>query len=174
MRRVIAPLALLLLSGCYDWVAVGDSILYGQEDELRAELGDNGVLDALIARDAAPDVVDRLVDRLQPGGWLIVQDDGGSATVESYRAYVDHVVEVTPDDRCILWVLPFSVWQPERDARFRDEIQAGLEAHPCHATIPWHEVAAAHPEEMTTDGLHPTEAGHRWIVAAIGEAVGQP
>ena len=172
--------ALPLLTGCYRWVGIGDSVLFHTGGEVRNTLGPDGLVDVSIGRGPTSNpfgdttVLEAVADRaplVDPGGWQLVQDDGSHATPASFRAMVADVNALVPDDVCIAWVAPYNVWEQRRDAALAAALRSAGARHPCNVVVPWDEVAAADPTAYLTDGLHPTIAGEVAFAEAVADAI---
>jgi hypothetical protein len=178
-----AALAMLAMTGCQR-INIGDSIFALSQpsgDHTDSQAGRGAYNQGVDQNLTHSQVVATLVPYLDPGGVLVMEEDGtydngagisGEETPESYRRFVDEVVAVLPDDRCLVWVLPFNVFAQERDAAFAAQIEAGLQAQPWSATVPWNQIAAANPH-LLADGLHPNQAGANALNAAIDAAIAE-
>jgi len=164
--------------GCR-WIAIGDSILHGSAPELISAMGPGGHVDAEPMRgpnnqgwnynQTSNEVADALIPLVNVGPdeyglrWLIIQEDGGNETVESYRAFVAKIVSQTDDEVCIAWVDPNSEYQPERDAAYRAVIDEELARQPCHVAVDTQGLSLK-------DGLHPDVEGATELVRRIAAA----
>lgn len=122
------------------------------------------------------DVWPELVAHSRRGGWLIVQDNGARVLAADWRILMADIAEATPDDRCILGVLPGYIMPSnpliEDDVVTKAEMMVTeLSVQPCTEFIHWNEAVAAHPE-FVYDGTHPTEPGIAWLAAEFDRIVG--
>lgn len=109
------------------------------------------------------------------GGWIIVQDNGAHATDAQWRTMLRSMVANTPNDRCLLAVLPVfhPDWSPaaavnaERKANIMVQEFAG---QPCRSFVRWNQAVMADPS-LVYDGQHPSPAGKAWLARAINAAV---
>lgn len=179
IRRVAAlpVLALPMLASCR-WVAVGDSITLGAKDEFHAQLGGDGIVDGVMARspyqgvngsESTYEAIVRLAPGIDEGGYLIVQDDGSGHDFWSYGAFIDDVESVVRDDVCIVWVKPYTILVPERDAGIAAAIDAFADQR--HAVVPWGAIASAGDPGWIVDLVHPSHNGNVVLVDAIEQAM---
>lgn len=110
------------------------------------------------------------------GGWLIVEDNGARATQTEWRTLMRDIVAATPNDRCLLGVLPVydNPAAPELEldiaAKANIMVQEFLN-QPCTEFVRWNQAVNAHPEYVY-DGTHPTEAGILYLANEIDRLIG--
>jgi hypothetical protein len=112
----------------------------------------------------------------QPGGWVIIQDNGALTSDADWRALMRRIVTELPNDRCLLFVLPafHPAWSraANLDASRRANIMVGeAAAQPCHDFVRWNQAVAA-DSTLVYDGQHPSAKGARWLAATINSIVG--
>jgi len=181
-RWLLILLAPPFAAGCH--VMAGDSITrLARDHTYQAANNSSFYIDAEAARGpnnvgvdnnrTTNEVIDLLTPYIDVGEWLIVQEDGGNETTETYRAFVDRTVAALPDDRCLAWMTPYNTAYVERDAAFTAEIRAGIQAQPCYAIIEWAEVVSVNPTAYLADGLHPNPAGAVLFASLVALVVPQ-
>lgn len=112
----------------------------------------------------------------QPNGWIIVQDNGAHATDAQWRSMLRTMVANTPNDRCLLAVLPVfhPNWSPvaaENAARKANIMVQEFNVQPCHQYVRWNQAVMANPG-LVYDGQHPSSAGITWLTRTINSVVG--
>src|SRR5262245_54899241 len=113
------------------------------------------------------------ISRSQPNGWIVIQDNALGVSDYGWRALMRRIVDVTPDDRCLIGVLP--AFRAEVHAvyaaqtRARASIMAEeFKRQPCRRFVYMAAIMRQFPNDCT-DGHHPTSApAKREIRAAIG------
>lgn len=112
-----------------------------------------------------------LRDRSEPGGWLIIQDNGMATSDVSWRTLMEQICIETPSDRTLIVVLP----------GYRSDVNAVAAATVAARARIMREVFAIHPAVVFVhldqyvkrnpgrfaDGQHPDAAGAAWLKAAI-------
>lgn len=198
-RTLTATLALLLapltVGGMadaapttYHVVGTGDSILamaYGipapagvitrNRSWVNVEYGRNAYTAGMLgsAGSSTKSVALLAISRSQPSGWIIVQDNGLGVSDAGWRALMYDIVAATPDDRCLLGVLPAfradvnPTWAALTRARGVVMAEA-FRTHPCRRFVYMADIIAKHPNDFT-DGQHPrTAAAQLAIRTAVG------
>ena len=153
--------ALYLLTGCHQMV--GDSITWASKDVFEARIP-NSQADGVAGR--SPDTT------LNPGEWLIVQDDGEHMDYLTQAMWMAWVGYHLPDDRCLMWVTPWdqiktdvTVEVANAIREYADDVQPT-----CWAVADWAAVVSLEPE-LLGDGIHPTEDGVSRLVDIIKGAM---
>ena len=169
-RSLLAVAALPLLGGCH-WLVVGDSISAISAPVIADVMPGDGKIDGDPGRNV--DTHDFAVDThrtalwrnlhlVEPGGWVILQDDGTDATYASTRRWVLDASRLVPDDRCIAWVLPV-------DDTVAAAIRDHADAQPCHSFADWGAAVDDNPN-LLHDHVHPNVAGVHVLADLIREA----
>ena len=113
------------------------------------------------------------IERSQPRGWIIVQDNALGVSDWAWRQLMLDIVAATPDDRCLLGVLPAfrADVNPTYAAqtRARAIVMADIfKTHPCRRFVYMADIIAKHPGDFI-DGQHPrTAAAQLAIRTAVG------
>jgi hypothetical protein len=166
-------------------VGTGDSILYvvalnnqlySNDRWIDVEAGRQVDIPGTSGRYTTAQIRPILVAKSRPGGWIIIEDDAAQVTPERWRQMLQAYVKYTPDDRCLLGVLPYT--SPGADpVRYADSqvkaliMRQELMGQPCRQVVRWDVAAANHPTFLA-DGLHPTPSGSAWLARAIDSIVG--
>jgi hypothetical protein len=87
-----------------------------------------------------------VLSRSQPGGWIIIQDNGLGTSQTAWRTLIQRIVDDTPNDRCLLFVPPVFHWWFNAQHHYattgyaealRDiTVEAGRGGQ-CYYTVPW-------------------------------------
>lgn len=113
------------------------------------------------------------IERSQPGGWIIVQDNALGVSDWAWRELMREIVVKTPDDRCLLGVLPAfradvnPIYAAQTRAR---AVVMGEEfkKQPCRRFVYMASIMNQYPDDFT-DGQHPMTAdAQRAIRGAVG------
>ncbi len=84
--------------------------------------------------------------RSQPGGWIIIQDNGLGTSQTAWRALLERIVDETPNDRCLLVVPPVFHWWFNAQYHYDTTAYAQTLAEvtvaagrggQCYRTVPW-------------------------------------
>jgi len=146
---------------------VGDSIVIGSTDALRAALGPNITIQAEVGRQfySAPGIV---------AGWTgthdgpVIIDLGANGTVESRD--VDAVIANAGSRRVVLvGVAVPRRWQDGDNAVLRD---AATRHAPHVVFVDWAAIVEDHPGILGPDSVHPGPTGRTLLAEAIAGAVG--
>ena len=170
----------------YAVAVTGDSILQLGEDLLQrdgrlvdVESGRQPYEWGLERGDSTWTAIHRLARVVTPGGYLVVEDNGVGVADVDWRALLERAVELLPDDRTLVLVLPV----------YRREVSEALYLATARRANIMVEVAQAHPEqpvefvrwnqqvlgvngaaprpELVYDGQHPTVDGSIWLAQQI-------
>lgn len=158
---------------------VGDSITADSADAIRAAIP--GVyVDARPGRGpdgnlfGAPfpnlrEAIRSVAPAVAPGGFLVVQDDGGFTITAEFVAWV---AAQLPDDRTLVWVSP-SNDQAERGdlSSSTANVRDGIAAQPAHVYLDWYGLTGSMPW-LLADGLHPGFEGQLALAELVRSAVG--
>lgn len=168
----------------YRVVGTGDSILEMVYQAGVIQSSDRlwnvqGGRDAYIGNYDQPSTADvwpQVVAASRRGGWVIVQDNGARVLAADWRILMRDIVASTPDDRCLLGVLPGYVMpsNPLIEADVIDKASIMIEefaAQPCTEFVHWDAAVNAHPD-FVFDGTHPTAAGIAWFAGEFDRIVG--
>ena len=170
----------------YPVVIVGDSII----DRTRAAYSSKYLIDAAAGRGLGfPGVSDpglpadvsgieavrRSIPLIEPGGWLVVElgtnDISQQVTTGLFLAQMQVVTDLLPDDRCLVWVLPWRERRYDRALVYQSLIGQGVREQPCWRLVAWSAVNRQIPALFQADGIHPTEAGGLVLAAMIRTAI---
>jgi hypothetical protein len=87
-----------------------------------------------------------VLSRSQPGGFIIIQDNGLGTSPDAWRALIQRMVDETPNDRCLVFVPPVFHWAFNAAhhnttsvyAKILDEVLIGsAKTGQCYRTVPW-------------------------------------
>lgn len=196
MKKILFALAAVPLSGCglaqqyvdtnspgpaplpvqagHRVVIIGDSVSAASKAAFEASI-DDVYVSAVIGRgtDTSPfggptirEAVIALAGDVEPGGWLVIQDDGSPAITS---VFVQQVANTLPDDRGLAWVSPDNYGHPDDVDASTTAVVGALPAQPIHAYIDWR---SANVEGLTVDGLHPNDAGARVLAGLVHDVTG--
>ena len=110
-------------------------------------------------------------DRSEPGGFIVVQDNGLSTTDTQWRTLMERIRNETPSDRTLIVVLPGYRWDKNSThyqtlvtrAKIMKEV---LGQHPSVVFIHLDQYMRRNPNNFP-DGQHPNTAGAAWLRAQI-------
>lgn len=116
------------------------------------------------------------LNRSEPGGYIVLQDNGANATEAQWALMLRNIVNTTPADRTIVAVLPaynddWSTVNAARAARLANIMVREIKLHERVIWIRWNQAVNANPA-LVYDGYHPTPLGCAWLAAHINAAVG--
>jgi hypothetical protein len=105
-----------------------------------------------------------VLSRSQPGGWIIIQDNGLGTSFPDWERLMRRIVDDTPNDRCLLFVPP--VFHPAFNPDLATatatyaQIQASVAREAgmggqCYRTIPWNVTALADQSYVCDPGVTP-------------------
>lgn len=192
MRRLLlaAALAAVVLGGMpaqagfsrFPVVITGDSILQLGQDLLWSphrfvdvESGRQPAQAGNEGRYSTAEAAEVLIPLVEPGGFLVVQDNGINASDAQWRALLREIVDDLADDRCLVGVLPVFLHADPAvtaAAAVRANIMvAEFSRQPCHDWIRWNQKVAADPS-LVYDGQHPSAAGRAWLASQIDLVTG--
>lgn len=170
----------------YRVVGTGDSILHAvaAAGELQSsdrwfdtEQGRQAYLPGNQSRASTWEMWATVVAHSRRGGWLVVQDNALECTQAQWRTLMRDIVAATPNDRCLLGVLPyydadFTTVTVSADVAAKANIMVQeFAAQPVTEYVRWNQACAAHPE-YTYDGQHPSSDGIDYLAAEIDRVVG--
>ena len=181
MRAALVLLAVPLLAGCYDTVAVGDSIMWSTGHQLQARLSGETQIDLSIGRSlysnpygdsSAIAAVFQANRNTNAGGTIIVQDDGSDSDYDLMAQFVVEVNDLVSDDKCVVWVAPFTAFNRQRDAGVLRSIEDYRGGQPRSAVARWDLVAESDPGRFVPDGVHPAGDGNQAFAQVVAAAAG--
>lgn len=158
----------------YRVVIIGDSLSVDSRDEYQAHI--SGVyVDAIWGRGTTHNVdgatfpnIDQAVDtwanRVQPGGSLVIQDDGGETLIT--EAFVRSVADRLPDDRRLVWVSPNNTTISWGDQN-RENVWNGLSSQPVSEYVDLFSVQAP----WLTDHTHLNAEGQLQLALMVNHVV---
>lgn len=131
------------------------------------EYGRNAYQVGMAGRATTAAVVKLAIERSQPGGWIVVQDNALGTTDWEWRKLMTWIVDNTPADRCLLGVLPgFRAdvnAQHAADVARRATIMGQVfMTHPCRAFVYLNSYLQQNPGQFP-DGQHPDARAQTWI-----------
>jgi len=171
----------------YNVSGTGDSILFMTADQLDApgrwidtERGRQPYIPGQQNRYSTEDIWPLVLAHSKPGGWIVIQDNAAQTSDDAWRKLVQRIVWNTPNDRCLLGVLPvfLASESPLPDAAERQAdafrkariMRRAFAFQPCHRLVEWPAAVRAKPG-LVFDGQHPSADGVAWLAWEINEAV---
>jgi hypothetical protein len=110
------------------------------------------------------------IARSQPNGWIVIQDNALGVSDYGWRALMRRIVDVAPDDRCLVGVLPafraevHAVYAAQ--ARARASIMAAeFKRQPCRRFVSMAAIMQQFPTDFA-DGQHPSSAAAKRAIRA--------
>lgn len=121
-----------------------------------------------------------LVARSQPGGWIVIQDNGARTTETEWRELWRRIVSELPTDRCLVAVLPwYSPAYPDNpntghqdSVNKRNIMVAELRHAGCVRFLAWDALNVNSTKPLTYDAQHPNDLGARRLGNALTAIVG--
>jgi hypothetical protein len=150
---------------------VGDSLNVGSEPALHDELrGWTIETDNIVGRRSDEGIAAlRQIGRgLHPVVVVSLGTNDTQTDAQGFRDDVRTVLRLAGPRRCVVWA---TIWRSGPNEAF-NEVLAD-EARDDHALrlVRWDDLAAAHPEWLAYDGVHPTPEGYAARAAAIARVV---
>ncbi|HVQ87934.1 MAG TPA: hypothetical protein VMT88_07115 [Actinomycetes bacterium] len=138
-------------------LVLGDSLALGLEDYLpglmldrpltmSAEVGRRSETSrALLASATTP----------QPPVWIVSLGTNDAAS--EFGSAVGSIMDLAGPRRCVVW---FDVYRPSDEDVINTALTSAATRYPNLHVLPWHALAAEHPEWFGWDGIHPSETGY--------------
>jgi hypothetical protein len=139
------------------------------------EFGRNAYTAGMAGRASTASIWPLVVARSQPGGWVLIQDNGVGVSDDAWRSLWRRIAHELPADRCIIAVLPgfradINPWLSDelaRKARILGEELRSLNADgswvvPCRRFVYLNAYMREFPEQFP-DGQHPDPTAQAWI-----------
>jgi hypothetical protein len=109
---------------------------------------------------ASAEAASRFESLSSPPQVVIVSAGTNDATAAGIEESATRIIAAAGPGRCVVWV---DVVRPESSYESAEAINAGIAraaaGHDNVSILRWSELIAAHPEWMSGDGIHPTQAG---------------
>lgn len=138
-------------------LVIGDSLAVGIAEQVTSEVPDRQiVVEAAEGRNTGTSVA-LVADHAAytPSIWVVSL--GTNDNSEEFADNAEALMELAGHDRCVLW---FDVYRPVES----DEINASLRgiqaSHSNMEILNWQDMALAHPEWFSSDGIHPSAEGY--------------
>lgn len=168
----------------YRVAGTGDSILHmlAVESELQStdrwfdtEQGRQAFIRGNMNRASTREMWDVVVANSRRTGWVVVQDNAAQVTQADWRTLMKYIVSATPNDRCLLGVLPVII-HPDDAIEYDIAVKANImvqefAAQPCTEFVRWNQAVLAHPEYVY-DGTHPSPAGIAYLSGELDRILG--
>lgn len=192
MKKYLVSLAILLAvftptgdasAATFRVVGTGDSILHLVRPSIGApdrwfdtEQGRDAYTPGNMGRASTLTIWPTVLRSSQPGGWVIIQDNGMHVTESRWRDLMRLIVTQLPDNRCLLGVFPVYLARFDQalstDAARKATIMAQeFSRQPCHSFVYWNSAVLAN-SNLVYDGQHPNTYGIQWLAARINRIVG--
>lgn len=167
-------------------VGTGDSILglaYGvpapggwltsSTRQLNLEYGRNAYTAGMMGASSTASAAMAAISHSQPNGFVVIQDNALGVSDYGWRDLMRRIVDATPDDRCLVGVLP--AFRADVNATYATQTRARavimateFKRQPCRRFVYLEAIMRQFPGDFT-DGQHPrTAAAQRAIRAAVG------
>lgn len=135
------------------------------------EYGRNAYTYGLRRSHSHESIWDLVASRSQPGGFLIIQDNGLGVSDYAWRVLLERIVRDTPSDRTIIFILPVFHWLWRADLHNETTVRRRImlevaATRPRRQIIDWSK-AVLGDKTMVTDGQHPSARGKIWLQRAI-------
>ncbi len=146
---------------------VGDSLNVGTEPALRKALpGWSIETDDVVGRGSDDGIaaLERIGNGLAPVVVISLGTNDTQSDVAGFRNDVRTVLRSAGDARCVIWA---TVWRGGANDAFNTVLAEAAQANGTLRLVAWDELAAAHPEWLSSDGVHSTPAGYAARAAAI-------
>lgn len=139
------------------------------------EYGRNAYQVGMAGRSTTAATVKLAIERSQPDGWIVVQDNALGTTDWEWRKLMTWIVDNTPDNRHLLGVLPG--YRPDINptnaadiARRATIMGQAFMTHPLRFFIYLNEYMTLNPGQFP-DGQHPDTTAQTWIRGKVLGAV---
>lgn len=176
-----AVAATTVLSGC-NWI-VGNSIVWLAQPSIEqgvpnlnvdADPGRGAYAVGLAGKPSAWTSIVAHVPEIGPGEWLVVEIGTNDLTRPDaeWRVFMQSVVDVLPDDRCLAWITPAHPMHQDAAARYETLLNDLLTQQPCSRLVQWDD-ALRHDPSLSDDGTHPNVAGIAVITCLLNQVVHQ-
>ncbi len=176
---VAAAAAMALLSGC-NWI-VGNSVVWLAQPSIERDIpnvnvdadpGRGAYTVGLAGKPSGWDTIVARVPEIGAGEWLVVEIGTNDLTrpEAEWRTFIQAVVNLLPDDRCLAWITPAHPMYPDAAARYESMLNAVLPGQPCSRLVQWDDALRRDPT-LSADGLHPNDAGIAVITCLINQVI---
>jgi hypothetical protein len=140
------------------------------------EYGRNAYTAGLGGRASHESIWDLVLSRSQPGGFIIIQDNGLGVSDGAWEILVERIVRTTPDDRTVVFILPVFHWMWSREYHIETTVRRNIMKsiavqQPKRCVIDWSK-AVLGDRTMVYDGQHPSARGKIWLRRALKACTG--
>ena len=146
---------------------IGDSLAVGIAEPLALELAPRSVtVEAEEGRGTSTSAY-LLTDHAYATSPIWLVSLGTNDNIEDFADQAALLMDLAGSERCVLW---FDVWRFSTDEFINDDLSQLAESHKNLHLLPWHDLAALHPEWFDGEDVHPTQEGYdeRMRMAAQG------
>lgn len=152
-------------------VLVGDSLHVGIEPYLPQTLeGWTISSDSVVGR-ATPDGVaalEALGAGLAPTVAVSLGTNDPQDDAAGFRRLVERVLEIAGPQRCVVWL---TIWRGGPSEALNDVLHEAEREHDSLRLVDWAEMVEEHPEWLSADGVHGSEAGYERRAELVADAV---
>jgi hypothetical protein len=87
--------------------------------------------------------------------WLVSL--GTNDNIDEFAEQAALLMDLAGPERCVLW---FDVWRVSTDEFINHELAELAQRHKNLHILPWHDLAAEHPEWFEGEDVHPAQIGY--------------
>lgn len=137
-----------ILAVAYNIQAPGGAILTA-DTWINVEHGRQPYVAGMSGQASTNSIWPLVLSRSEPGGFIIIQDNGLGTSPDAWRSLIQRMVDETPNDRCLVFIPPVFHWAFNAAhhnttsvyANILDEVViAAAKTGQCYITIPWRTV----------------------------------